>query len=146
MWYSGMKLGTRDNSLSLFLSVWISSFFPCGMLYSLRASYTKILASNEDLPQMSAWTPQTKDHDCTQRWSVDHHSNSAARITITKWHCEHFGPDFLCCEGYLCILGCWAAFWPLTIDTSSTFLLVTINSVSRHCQMSWWRVGKIAPS
>ena len=71
-----------ENRHSLLLSVWISSFSPCGMLYSLRASYTKILASNEDLPQMSAWTPQTKDHDWTQLWSVDHHSNSGARTTI----------------------------------------------------------------
>ena len=74
---------TRHQSQQSF-PVWISSFFPCGMLYSLRASYTKILSSNEDLPQMSAWTPQTKDHDWTQLWSVDHHSNSGARTTITK--------------------------------------------------------------
>lgn len=52
------------------ISVWISSFFPCGMLYSLRASYTKILASNEDLPQMSAWTPQTQTARSGGQWTI----------------------------------------------------------------------------
>ena len=43
----------------------------------------------------------------------------------------------LCCEGCLCTLDAEQHFWPLTIDTSSTFLVVTIKNVSRHCQMSW---------